>query len=172
MSISEPLLQELAHEMAGVRATFERVPPEKLDWTPHDRSMTFRGLVTHLANIPKWGRMTVETAEYDFAPDGVPEHEEPVESVEAALAAFDENVRGFEGALRGASDDDLSQLWALKGNGEVVFQMPRIAALRGMIMNHAIHHRAQLALYLRLVDVPVPALYGPTADDPTPAASR
>jgi uncharacterized damage-inducible protein DinB len=172
MSISEPLLQELVHEMAGVRATFERVPPDSLDWTPHEKSMTFRGLVTHLANLPKWGRMTVETAEYDFAPDGVPEREEPVESIEAALAAFDENVRGFEDALRAASDDDLTRPWALKANGEVVFEMPRIAALRGMIMNHAIHHRAQLALYLRLNDVRVPALYGPTADDASAAASR
>ena len=165
MSISQALLAEVEHEMTGLRTTLERIPSEHLDWSPHEKSMTMRGLATHLINMPRWGQVTVTEAEFDFAPDGTPLVEEPVASVAAGLEKFDALLAGFKTALAGASDEELMAPWALKNNGQVVFALPRVAVLRGFIMNHMIHHRAQLGVYLRLRDVPVPSLYGPSADE-------
>lgn len=165
MSMSQPYLLELAHEMDGVRRTLERVPEEHLDWKPHERSMSFRGLVTHLANLPRWGWVTVEEDEYDVAPGGEPQREDPVASLAAGLEAFDENLKRFVQGMESASDEHLMTPWTLRSNGEALFAIPRIAALRGMVLNHAIHHRGQLTVYLRLRDVPLPALYGPSADE-------
>ncbi|MEM6675052.1 MAG: DinB family protein [Planctomycetota bacterium] len=163
--IQRAFLSELEHEAAGVRRTIERVPPADLDWRPHEKSMTFRGLVTHLVNVPRWGAMTLTTDRFDMAPGGEVITEEPLAGIPEALATLDDNVASFERALRDATEDDLTAVWTLERNGEPIFALPRIGVLRGMIMNHAIHHRAQLALYLRLRDVAVPSLYGPTADE-------
>ncbi len=166
MSLNFPMLLEMNHEMAGLRRTMERVPVDQLDWQPHAKSMTMRALITHLAGIPKWGAVTIESAEFDVAPGGEPMEEKPVASLEEALDLFDENVKAFGLALKGANDAVLMAPWSLKSHGETLFEMPRLGALRGMIMNHMIHHRAQLTVYLRMHDVPVPGLFGPTADEP------
>jgi uncharacterized damage-inducible protein DinB len=166
MTLSESLLPELEQEMANLRKTLERIPDEKLDWTPHAKSMSFRGLATHLSNMPRWATMTIQEESFDMAPEGgEPVTEEPVDSVADALAQLDENVAAARTALEGTSDEELLESWALLMGGQEVFKMPRIAVLRSMIMNHMIHHRGQLTVYLRLNDVPLPALYGPSADE-------
>jgi len=170
MAIADALLPEFDHETANTRRTLERIPADKLAWKPHEKSMAFEGLATHLANMPRWTTFIVEQDSFDIAPDGgEPVREQPVESVQAALAMFDRNVAAARAALAGASDERLLAPWSLLAGGQPIFRMPRIGVVRSMILNHLIHHRAQLTVYLRLNDVPVPALYGPSADEESPS---
>jgi uncharacterized damage-inducible protein DinB len=142
------------------------MPDDKLGWRPHEKSMTFEGLATHLANMPRWAIMTIHDENFDIAPPGgEPVREEPVGSVAKALAMFDQNVAHARAAIAGADDASLLAPWSLLSGGQPLFTMPRIAVLRGMIMNHLIHHRGQFTVYLRMNGVPVPALYGPSADE-------
>jgi uncharacterized damage-inducible protein DinB len=165
MGLGESMLPEFDHEMANTRKTLERIPEDKLDWKPHEKSTPMRGLATHLSNLVSWAVHVVESDELDAAPGGVPLRAKPVETVQEALETFDRNVAAARAALGGAGDEHLLKPWTLLANGRTVFTQPRAGVLRGMIMNHTIHHRAQLAVYLRLNDVPVPALYGPSADE-------
>jgi uncharacterized damage-inducible protein DinB len=166
MRLSETLLPEFDQEMAGTRKTIERVPEDKLDWRPHEKSATMRGLATHLANIPTWAVHAISKESIDIAPPGAPaQRVPPAASREEALAQFDRNVSAARDAIAGASDDELMRPWSLLSGGQAVFTLPRIAVLRSFVLNHSIHHRAQLGVYLRLNDVPVPSLYGPTADE-------
>jgi len=166
MSIAQTLLPEFDHEMANTRRCLERIPDDQLDWSAHEKSWSLRGLTTHLANLPRWTVVTVEEGSFDFEPvDGEAPKEERVESVVEALATFDQNVAGARASIAGASDETLLGEWSLFQAGELLFTMPRIAVLRSFLMNHVIHHRGQLGVYLRLLDVPVPALYGPSADE-------
>jgi uncharacterized damage-inducible protein DinB len=166
MSLNKPLLSEFDHETAGLRKTLERIPDKLLDWQPHKKSFSFRGLATHLANLPSWTVYTIRDTELNVAPkDGKPYREEAVTSVADALKRFDANVKAAREAIAGASDEDLRVPWSLLSGEHTVFTLPRIAVLRSMILNHLIHHRAQLTVYLRLNDLPVPALYGPSADE-------
>jgi uncharacterized damage-inducible protein DinB len=166
MGLSEALLPEFEHEMANTRRTLERIPEDNLDWKPHDKSMAFVGLATHMSNVPSWTVMTIAQDSFDMAPEeGEPPHVEPVTSVQEALETFDKNVADARAAIAGSSDERLLGTWTFLAGGEVVFAMPRIAVVRSMVINHLIHHRAQLGLYLRLNDIPVPALYGPSADE-------
>jgi uncharacterized damage-inducible protein DinB len=166
MGLSEALLPEFEHEMANTRRTLERIPEDKLDWKPHDKSMAFVGLATHMSNVPSWTVMTIEQDSFDMAPEGgEPPHVEPVASVQEALETFDKNVAEAQAVIADSSDERLLGTWTFLAGGEVVFAMPRIAVIRSMVINHLIHHRAQLGLYLRLNDIPVPALYGPSADE-------
>ena len=164
MSISQALLPEFDHEMAGTRRTLERIPEDKLDWQPHEKSMSLRGLATHMANMPRWATLTMASESFDMdASDNV--REEPVDDLAAGLAKFDENVAAAREAIAAADDAAMMQSWAFIKGGEEVFKMPRAAVLRSMIMNHMIHHRGQLTVYLRLNNKPLPALYGPSADE-------
>jgi uncharacterized damage-inducible protein DinB len=166
MGLSQTLLPEFDHEMANTRRVLERIPNDNLDWKPHEKSMAFVGLATHMANLLSWTVMTIEQDSFDMAPVGEePHHVEPVASVEEALATFDNNLADARAAIEGASDEHLLGTWTFLAGGEVIFSMPRIAVLRSMVINHIIHHRGQLGLYLRLNDIPVPAVYGPTADE-------
>ncbi|MDQ3816895.1 MAG: DinB family protein [Acidobacteriota bacterium] len=166
MRMSEMLLPEFDREMANTRKTLERVPDEKLDWRPHAKSMTMRDLATHLANLVSWTVHTIDKDALDIAPAGQPPlRPQPVNSAKEAVEVFDKNVAAAREALAGASDEHLLQPWSLVIGGKTMFTMPRVATLRGMVMNHTIHHRAQLGVYLRLNDVPVPSLYGPSADE-------
>ncbi|MDT8435769.1 MAG: DinB family protein [Gemmatimonadota bacterium] len=166
MSIAAALLPEFDHEMAGTRRALERVPDAALDWTPHPKSMSMRSLVTHLANLPGWIVETISRTELDMAPvDGEPWRAEPVASVAEAVAAFDRHVAAAREALAGASDAALLVNWTLLAADETIFSMPRAAVIRGFVLNHLVHHRGQLTVYLRLNDAPVPALYGPSADE-------
>jgi uncharacterized damage-inducible protein DinB len=166
MSISESLLPEFDHEMANTRKTLERIPDDKLAWKPHEKSYTMGALVTHIAAIPGWAQPTIEQDALDLSPPGAPPYQVlPVNSRQEALEKFDTNVAAARVAIAGASDEHLSQPWSLLAGGQTIFTMPRSAVLRGFILSHIIHHRAQLGVYLRINDVPVPSIYGPSADE-------
>jgi uncharacterized damage-inducible protein DinB len=166
MAIAEALLPEFDQEMANTRKSLERIPGEKFDWKPHEKSMTLGGLATHIANLPSWTVFTIDQDNFDIAPPGSPPpHLDPVISVQAALDQFEKNVTDARAAIAKCSDERFLRTWSLLAGGETVFTMPRIAVVRSMVMNHLIHHRAQLGVYLRLNDVTVPSLYGPTADE-------
>ena len=168
MSISQTLLPEFDHEMAGVRRSIERVPDEKLGWKPHEKSMTMGRLATHLAEIPTWAVHTVDQDILDLAPPGAPPYQPPtVGTCEEVLALFDKNVAAARAAIARSSDEHLLKPWSLLMSGQTILTMPRIGVLRSFVMNHSIHHRAQLGVFLRLNDIPVPAIYGPSADERT-----
>lgn len=166
MAISESLLPEFDHEMANTRKTLERVPDGKSDWKPHDNSMAMGGLATHVSNIPTWVGYTIDQDSLDLAPGGKPMPPTPVVGSQAELlAAFDENVAKARAAIAGASDAELLKPWSLMNNGNTILTLPKVGVLRSFVMNHLIHHRAQLGVYLRLNDIPVPSIYGPSADE-------
>ncbi len=166
MAISELLKPELEQELAKTRKTLERLPQDKLTFKPHDKSFELGALATHLASIPLWGKMTMESTELDLAPEGKPlEQPARITSAEDALARFDEHAASITAAIAAASDDAFQAEWALKMNGNVMFKMSRYTVIRSMILNHLIHHRAQLGVYYRLLDIPVPSIYGPSADE-------
>jgi uncharacterized damage-inducible protein DinB len=164
MSIAASLLPEFDHEMANTRTTLSRVPMDKADWKPHERSGTLQWLAGHLAVLPMWATETVQNSEFDMDNPTV-EIPGPPDTTEELLALFDRNAAAARAALEGASDETLLGMWTLKGGGQEVFTMPRIGVIRSFVMNHMVHHRGQLTVYLRLHDVPVPALYGPSADE-------
>jgi uncharacterized damage-inducible protein DinB len=164
--ISDALLPEFDHEMANTRKVLERCPEDKFDWKPHPKSFSMAALATHIANMTAWTVDVVEKDSFDISPPGAPPYkEEPAASSQELLAAFDKNVAAARAALAGAGDERFAQTWSLLAGGETLFSMPRIACIRSFVMNHTIHHRAQLTVYLRMNDVPVPAIYGPSADE-------
>jgi uncharacterized damage-inducible protein DinB len=166
MSIGASLIPELDEEMAGTRKTLERIPEDKFGWSPHPKSFTMINLATHIANMVSWGADTLKSDSFDVAPEGgEPYKEQPAASVADLLQMFDKNLAAFREGLANASDETMMAKWSLLAGGQPIFTMPRIACIRGMILNHLIHHRAQLTVYLRMNDVPVPALYGPSADE-------
>jgi len=166
MAFVDGLLPEFDHEMANTRKTLERVPDAKFDWKPHTKSFPMGKLASHLANIPSWVGTTIEHDSMDVAgPDGKGFQTPQATSSRELLEFFDKNVKAARAALAKAKDDQLMKPWSLLNGGKAIFTMPRIAVLRSFIMNHNIHHRAQLGVYLRLNDVPVPAIYGPSADE-------
>ena len=172
MSISQSLLPELDQEAGTTHKLLERVPADKFDWKPHERSMTMGRLATHIAEMVGWISTTLTTEKLDFAPPGGQPMAPYVPKTTADLVAyFEKNVADAHAALVKATDQELMQNWTLLGGGNVIFSMPRIACVRGMIMNHIIHHRGQLSVYLRLNNIPVPAMYGPSADENTFAAA-
>ena len=166
MSIRDALLPEFDQEMDGARRTLERVPGDRFDWKPHPKSGSMIWLASHLANIPYWAILTIQEDELDLMPGGnpLPQPAAPT-SVDQLLADFDHRVREARAAIVGADDTALFSPWSLLRNGITVFSMPKVAVLRTFVMNHLIHHRAQLGVYLRLNDIPVPSIYGPSADE-------
>lgn len=165
MGLSKSLLPEFDHEMANTRKTLERVPDAKFAWKPHEKSFSMGGLATHLANLPSWGSLTISSDSFDMAPSGQPLKTPELSSTKDLLEKFDENVAATRSAIAGASDAELFKPWRLLSNGNTILTMPKIAVLRSFVMNHLIHHRAQLGVYLRLNDIPVPSIYGPSADE-------
>jgi uncharacterized damage-inducible protein DinB len=166
MSLSEALLPEFDHEMSSTRKTLERVPEAKFTWKPHKKSGTMMWLAAHLANLPSWAVEAVNHDALDMAPNGVPVPQPALpKSVKELLALFDKNVAEGHAAIAKASDAHLVKPWSLLNNGQTLLTMPRIACLRTWVMNHTIHHRAQLGVYLRLNNIAVPAIYGPSADE-------
>ena len=165
MAISHALLPEFDHEMANTRKTIERVPDDKFAWKPHEKSFAMGALASHLSNIPSWAGVTINMDEFDMSPAGQPLKSTELRSTAEVLAQFDKNVTEARAAIEGASDAHLFGIWTLLANGNKVVAMPRVACLRSFVMNHIIHHRAQLGVYLRLNDIPVPSIYGPSADE-------
>jgi uncharacterized damage-inducible protein DinB len=165
MTLSEMLLPEFDREMANTRKSIERVPDDKLDWQPHPKSTPMRGLITHLANMPTWVGHALRQDALDLAPQGVPLRAAPVGSTREAVETFDRNVADARAAIADADDVAFGHPWSLLQNGQTLMTMPKSVVLRSFVMNHMIHHRAQLGVYLRLNDVPVPSVYGPSADE-------
>lgn len=166
MAIKDALLPEFDFEMDKARKTLERVPDETLGWKPHEKSGTMGWLAAHIAEIPGWATVAISQDTFDMAPPGTPPYQPPKPvSRQEILDTFDKNVAAARAAITGAGDDQLKQKWALLKGGQEILSMPRVAVLRSFVMNHLIHHRAQLGVYLRMNNVPVPAIYGPSADE-------
>jgi len=162
MSIAQSLLPEFDHEMANTRKTLERIPEDKLDYKPDPKSMTLGKLASHIAEMAGWLPALAQGPSLD-----IPEGFKPflATSRKELLDTFDKNVAASRSALAAMGDQAFMQDWSLSFAGNTMFTMPRIAVYRSMTMNHIIHHRAQLTVYYRVNGVPVPALYGPSADE-------
>jgi uncharacterized damage-inducible protein DinB len=157
------LFADLEHELATTRRVLERIPEEKLGWKPHEKSTTLGALGTHLANLVGW-QITIVTQEvHDFAASPPPRN--TADTVAALLALYDENVAGLNAALGGMDDTALQRDWTLRFGDRVILSRPKAVAFRSFGLSHMAHHRGQLTVYLRLLDVPVPQVYGPTADE-------
>jgi uncharacterized damage-inducible protein DinB len=171
MTIGQSMLSEFDQEMQNTRKVLERLPDEKWNWKPHEKSGTVGWLAGHIATIPGWLAMTINTEELDYAPVNGPSYQPPkIDNRQQALANFDKEVGEARTALSSVSDQEMMKGWKLLAGGQEIFTMPRAACIRGMIMNHLIHHRAQLTVYYRLLDIAVPGMYGPSADE-TPASA-
>ncbi len=162
-TISQSLLPEFDQEMASARKTLERVPEGRPDFRPHPKSMTLARLAGHLAEIPLWATTTLVQDELDMA--GGPQTPAVMTTRQALLAEFDERLKDSRAALTKVTDADMMKTWSLKHGSRTILAMPKVAVFRGFVMNHLIHHRAQLGVYLRMNDVPVPSIYGPSADE-------
>lgn len=166
MALRDGLLAQFDHEMVGTRKTLERVPEGKPDWAPHPKSMKMARLAGHLAELPRWAVETINRDALDVAPAGGRPFEPLVmTSRKQLLEAFDKNAAAGRAALAGASDETLLGKWTLLAGGKEIFSLPRLAVVRSFVFSHIIHHRAQLGVYLRMNDVPVPSIYGPSADE-------
>jgi len=167
MSISQAMLPEFDIEMSHTRKLLALVPEDKLDWRAHEKSMTLRDIATHLAKLPAWTMATISQDELDVAPKEPDPflNVSPVASVAEALKNFDGNVAQAHDTLEGASDETMMSGWTLLSGGEKVFTMPKVAVMRSFVISHIIHHRAQLGVYLRMCDIPLPAIYGNSADE-------
>lgn len=168
MPLNQAFLPEYDHEMATTRKFLERVPEDKFDWAPHPKSMKLGDLASHLTHMPGWLVSTLGQEVMDIAPDGKMMELPKARNRQELLAMFDKNVAAGRAALAGAADDSAwMKTWALKATGKTLFSMPRVAVVRTFVLSHSIHHRAQLGVYLRLNNIPVPATYGPSADEQT-----
>jgi uncharacterized damage-inducible protein DinB len=172
MTIGQSMLPEFDQEMQNTRKTLERIPDEKWNWKPHEKSGTLGWLAGHVGTVPEWIAMTIKTQELDYAPVNGPAYEPPkISNRTELLAAFDKAAAEARAALAGVSDQDILKNWKLLAGGQEIFTLPRIACIRGMCLNHLIHHRGQLTVYFRLIGVPVPGLYGPSADEGQPESN-
>lgn len=160
--LKDLLRAELDHEFATTKRLLDRIPPGKLTWKPHEKSMSLGGLGKHLASIPNWTPFILDRLELDLA-DAPRTLGEP-STLDDILSVF-EAARATARTALEKTDAELAALWLLKKNGQELFAMPRLSAYRSFVVNHLIHHRGQLSVYLRLNDVAVPAIYGPTADE-------
>jgi len=164
MAIKDALLPEYDHEMATTRRLLERVPEQDFAWKPHEKSMSLGQLSGHLANIPTWCSAVLDVPVFDLATIGDDVRSKQPASRDALLREFDTKVAAARASLASRTDPDMLSPWTLKQDGHEIFTLPRISAVRSFVMNHSIHHRGQLSVYLRLRNVPLPSMYGPTAD--------
>jgi uncharacterized damage-inducible protein DinB len=165
MAIIDALIPEFDHEMGTTRRLLERVPESDFAWKPHEKSMALGQLAGHLANIPNWCGMILDQPFYDLATTGDDSRSRLPVSRAALLQEFDAKVSAARANLARRMDQEITAPWTLKRGGQEVFTMPRISALRSFVMNHSVHHRGQLSVYLRLRNVSLPSMYGPTADE-------
>lgn len=151
--------------VAGARTLLEIIPDDRLDWRPHDRSWTLGELATHISNLPSWTIATLSVSEFDISPaDGGPPPTTPPSSSAELVEALDGSAAAARAAIEGSTEEEMRGPWTMLVAGEPRFTLPKAVVLRTFIMDHLIHHRAQLGVYLRMLDVPVPQLFGPTAD--------
>lgn len=166
MPLNQALLAEFQHEAATTRKLLERVPMDKLEWQPHPKSMTLRRLAGHVAEVNLWAVQTLTADEFDTSrPDAKKFFAPEFKSSSELLEFFDKGVKDTIAALINTDDDAFGRPWSLKSGGHTAFTLPKAMVMRSFVMNHMIHHRAQLGVYLRLLDVPVPSMYGPSADE-------
>jgi len=161
MPMNAALIGELKQESVNTRKMLERVPTDKIDWQTHEKSMKIERLATHIAELPVWFERIVNANEFNFAVL----KREPKESTEAIVKLFDERLANAIKALESASDENLNDSWTFRRGEQIIFQLPKKVAIRSMGFNHIYHHRGQLSVYLRLLDIPVPGMYGPSADE-------
>jgi uncharacterized damage-inducible protein DinB len=162
MPIAQMLLPEFDQEMANTRKMLERVPDGKFDYKPHEKSMSLGRLAGHTAEMASWVSGTLKFERMDFTGEEKPFSPATRQEI---LDAFDKNVVDAREALSKASDEDLMKVWTLTYKGQQIFAMPRAAVLRTMVISHLIHHRSQLGVYLRLNNIEIPGMYGPSADE-------
>ncbi len=166
MTLKKVLLQEFEAESAHTRRSLERVPEDRLGWKPHEKSGTMGWLALQLAQLPSWMYETIAKDSLDIAPPGAPPYQPPeIRSRQQLLDMFDQNTASARAALSKTTDTHLQKPWTLLKGGQTIFTMPRFAVLRSFVLNHSVHHRAQLGVYFRLNNIPVPAIYGPSADE-------
>ncbi len=163
MPLNESLIAELQHESASTRKMLERAPEKSFAWKPHEKSMTLGRLAMHLAEIPMWTDATLLKDELDFARSDYKPQD--ATSTSELLKFFDDNIIKSMETLKNTSDEEFMKNWTMRNGDEIYFTMPKIAVVRSFVMNHSIHHRAQMSVYLRLLDIPLPGMYGPTADE-------
>jgi uncharacterized damage-inducible protein DinB len=161
MTIAESFLAEYDSEMAATRRLLERLPTGRLDWKPHGKSRTLGELGTHVTELPRWG-LRFREAQFQVGSEKAP----PLKTVAEFLARFDDNVAGGRQAIAALTDDQMREEFrVLRPDGAVFFQSPRKSLVRRVLLSHLIHHRGQLTVYLRENEVPLPSIYGPTADE-------
>ncbi len=166
MTYAEMLLPEFDQEMASTRKVLERIPDDKLDWQPHPKSHTIGWNANHLANLPDWLVHALNSTSLDTAPVGGEPFRLPnLGSRAEILESFDHNVAAARAALVAATDEEMGCTWTLLRAGNPIFSMPRSTIVRSFVLNHIVHHRAILCVYLRLNDIPVPGMYGPSGDE-------
>ncbi len=162
MSISDAFAAELQQEAIATRKVLERIPDDRLSWKPHEKSWSFIELASHVASLLEWSQMTLDAEEFALSDDYKPWRGS---SSQDLVQRFDSNVAKTVDRLQGYPDSEMMKMWSLKRGQEVLFSLPRVAVMRSFVFNHLVHHRAQLSVYLRLNDIPVPPMYGPTADE-------
>jgi uncharacterized damage-inducible protein DinB len=162
MAIKDALLPEFDHEMQVTRKVLARVPDGKFDWKPHDKSMSFGRLAGHLAEIPGWVKESLMQDGVDIGGGFTPK---VFTTRDEVLARFDALVTSGRSMLDAATDAQFMAPWTLKDKGQEIFTLPKVAVIRAWVLNHTVHHRGQMSVYLRLNDLPVPAIYGPSADE-------
>jgi len=169
MAMSDLFLPELEHEMAGTRKVIERIPNDKLDWKAHPKSNSIGWVGSHLVETLGWTKGILEEDFMEMAPaDGEPYQPPTFDSKEAMLEQFDRDLEDAKQAIAATSDEEFAKPWSLLQAGEALLTMPKAAVIRTWVLNHSIHHRSHLCVYLRLNDIPVPALYGPSGDEDAP----
>lgn len=162
MNFNKAFLNELKNEAATTRKILALVPMDKHDWKPHEKSMPLRSLAKHISELPTWVDATLNHPELDFEKPGpkIP----PYTTTAELLANFDKHIADATGVLETAKEDEFMKDWTLRQGANVFFTMPKVAVLRSFVFNHTVHHRAQLGVYLRLLNIPLPGSYGPSAD--------
>jgi uncharacterized damage-inducible protein DinB len=166
MAISQGFISEFEHEAATTRKCLERVPADKLTWKPHEKSMELGQLAGHIADMTGWATVTMTQDVFDMNPPGGPTWQSPkVSNIPELLAYYDKGVEEAKAAMAAAGDDKWMANWSLANGGKTLMTMPRVAVMRSFVMNHIVHHRGQLSVYLRQLGVPVPSIYGPSADE-------
>lgn len=162
MTIAQNYLAELNQETTVTRKMLERLPIEKSDWKPHPKSMALINLASHVAELVSWIPMVITGTELDFGKNPYSPFL-PKNNAEL-LKFFDDNMKAATEVLNSASDEEMAKPWTLRSGEYIIFTLPKVAVLRSFTMNHMVHHRGQLSVYLRLLDIPIPGAYGPSAD--------
>ncbi len=161
MALPDLILEEVEQEFDNTRKILERVPADKFDWKPHDKSMSLKTLATHIAALASFTGMMLTSDELDFATASWPE----VNSTEDVLGLHDKGAENTKKALQKATEGDFDKEFVFRNGNQIIMKMPIRQFIRKMALSHIYHHRAQLGVYLRLLDVPIPGMYGPSADD-------